>query len=142
MLTVQDFINAARKNGYEIARNGNFINPKNGYQSITDKGDDLYDKPELVGSACFAGQAGINLKMNPWLLCLAIEFAINDTFANKLAGMRMLRDLYNKNDRTYANLDEIATYIESTYPTMLNIDIEPYLSKAQVDLDDEREYAS
>jgi hypothetical protein len=65
MLTVQDFINAARKNGYEIARNGNFINPKNGYQSITDKGDDLYDKPELVGSACFAGQAGINLKMNP-----------------------------------------------------------------------------
>jgi hypothetical protein len=140
MLTVQDFINAARKNGYEIARNGNFINPKEGYQSITAKGDDLYDKPELVGSACFAGQAGINLNMNPWLLCLAIEYAINAEFGN-IGGYGVLRDIYNKNDNTTANLDEIATYIESTYPATLNINIEPYLRKAQEDLEVEREYA-
>jgi hypothetical protein len=131
MITIRDFIEAGRKNGYPVARNGNYINIK---ASARDRAyyttsfgmsfSEYYDQPELVQSACFMGQSGINLKKNPAVLANALTRALINY--GKYAGM--VGVIANKNDRTDWSLDQIADFLTAEFEEVLDIDIEAFIN--------------
>jgi hypothetical protein len=133
MITIRDFIEAGRKNGYPVARNGNYINIISS-KITTDDGmiksfANYYDKPELVQSACFIGQSGINLKINPAHLASAVTRAL--TFYGKYSGMIGVIALTN--DRTDWSLHQIADFLTDRYHEVLDIDIEPFITYGFID---------
>jgi hypothetical protein len=121
MLTVKDAIEAGRKDGYPKATNGRYINSKDGNDyEIGTYGGELYNQPEKVESACFIGQMGINLRIDPNDLVIVL---------NEKCGYDFTDEVIRKNDKTSMTFDEIADFLESEYSDHLDYDIEPLLKE-------------
>lgn len=114
-LTVREFIEAIRKNGYDKAkgeyfRRGNSRKPSGYFEDINNAGP--------IVAACAYGQAALNLKVPP--------ASLRNIMAKSKKLTHLSDKVINLNDNTNLNMQQIADRLEELYPDLLDFRFEVY----------------